>query len=605
MQRLLCLLLLIWTLPHLSIAQTNCPGCSVSLPQLPKDTIFMGEAPNGISGIQYEGSISFRLPRTTSPVNAIDPKTPAGLPISKITIQSVANLPPGLSWSANQTTFNPNNQSDGCVKLCGNPLQPGYYDVQVFVTAEVLLLNQSTSFTFPIYIGPSVSENPGFSMVNNSGCGSVQVDFKNNIASQGKPGFSYFWDFGNGQTSSLEDPGPQFYSRPGVYEVNYQANVDTSGYTLAMIQITEAGCKDLNLPPIFNKAPDLYIRIKDPAGKLILQTNPIKNTPLPYSITLNLPLKDGNYSLEVRDNESIGTASCGLINFSKATSGLLTNGDLKVRLNIIHPVSSILTKDTVYVYPVPEKPVLSPSGRFNLCKGQEIILESSYKENIQWYKDSTLIFGAITPKFTVSQSGNYCVEYTSPYGCKVKSEPAALHFAELPARPIFNDIHNRLSLQDLSALPSQYQLQWHLDEVAITGATDTFYCNILKGTQLYGLQVTDISSGCSNSFSIGVTFNSDFICGVPLENRELKDSEITISPNPGKGPFNMEIEVEGILTYHLQILDPMGRRVTQRENLEARILANETLDLTDFPNGVYYLYITTQKERRVFKLLKL
>ena len=78
-------------------AQSGCPGCQIGLPDgLAADTVFLSAADTGRAGILYDSDLSFRLPKTTDPVHAVDPSVPAGLTISHLTISSVVNLPPGL-----------------------------------------------------------------------------------------------------------------------------------------------------------------------------------------------------------------------------------------------------------------------------------------------------------------------------------------------------------------------------------------------------------------------------------------------------------------------------------------------------------------------------
>ena len=82
----------------------------------------------------------------------------ASMNISDITILAAVNLPPGLSWEPNQTDFNPQDETDGCVKLCGTPLQPGFYEIEVIAQATILLISQTSSFVVPIYIAPQSSD---------------------------------------------------------------------------------------------------------------------------------------------------------------------------------------------------------------------------------------------------------------------------------------------------------------------------------------------------------------------------------------------------------------------------------------------------------------
>ncbi|MEL7425831.1 MAG: hypothetical protein AAFN81_22760, partial [Bacteroidota bacterium] len=209
-------------------AQTGCPGCLIDLPTLPEDTIYLSQAPDGQAGVFYDADLSFRLPLSTTPVNEQDPSTPPGLPIDEFTILGVANLPVGMSWEANALNFITADTTDGCVKLCGTPLLAGFYEVEVVIEARISFLTQQTSFSFPLLIEPAETVTEGFTVVNNSGCGEVTASFINNVPSGGMPGFSYLWFFGNGQSTTEENPGDQVYNQPGEYIVDYQAIVDRS-----------------------------------------------------------------------------------------------------------------------------------------------------------------------------------------------------------------------------------------------------------------------------------------------------------------------------------------------------------------------------------------
>ena len=60
-----------------------------------------------------------------------------------------------------------------------------------------------------------------FTTINsNTGCGSLVVEFED--LSTGNPD-TWFWDFGNGNTSSVQNP-ITFYSSPGTYTVKLIAS---------------------------------------------------------------------------------------------------------------------------------------------------------------------------------------------------------------------------------------------------------------------------------------------------------------------------------------------------------------------------------------------
>lgn len=599
-QHSLLLLMLVVFSKSLS-AQIGCPGCIVSLPVLPNDTIYLSPAPNGEAGAYYSGDISFRLPKTTTPVNAQDPSTPAGLPISNIDIVAVVNVPPGLNWQASQLSFNPSNQTDGCVKFCGTPLQAGTFEVEVFVNATVLTLNQATSFKFPILIAPSTSTSNGFNLFNNSGCGSVTASFENNVPSNGQPGYTYTWDFGNGSTSSLENPPTVTYDQPGTYSINYTAVIDTFGFQLTTVRVLDASCDDI----LINTPPDLYLRIKDPLGNLILETNAQDNSSFPAAFNVNLMLGDGIYELEVRDEDTFGSESCGTIFFTKTTSNVVSGGDLEVQFDIIHPVQTIQSEGTVTVYPIPTAPVIQPNGNIDLCIGEEIELVADYDQNLQWFNDSTLLLGEIYQQILVSSNGQYWLEYTSPEGCKAQSERVEVSILPLPAPPAFNVTGNQFDLADPSLLPNDYSLQWYMDGNILPGETGPSYCLMEPGVFLMSLEVTDNATGCTNEFDLGVAYDPSYTCATSTIQLSPTANSLNVFPNPSDGRVTVSFEVlsGGSIVY--QLYDGLGRMVFH-ETLDAgNNSVQHNIDITELTAGIYHLKIETPDGYMSAKLQKL
>ncbi len=582
------------------IAQTGCPGCNVSLPVLPADTIFISDAPDGEAGEPYDNDISFRMPKTTTPVNATDPSTPPGLNISQLDIVAVVNVPPGLSWQPSQFSFNPQNQTDGCVKFCGTPLQPGLYNVEVFVTATVLTLNQSTSFSLPIYIAPASSSSAGFSIQNNSGCGEVTASFENNLPSNGNAGYSYLWNFGNGTTSTLENPSNVTYSTPGVYNVNYTATIDTFGYEVSTVRVLDAGCNDI----LLNTKPDLYVKIRDPQGNFVVITDVQDNAPFPAIFNINLPLGNGTYELEVRDEDTFGSESCGYVYFTKTNTGILTSGDLDVQVDIIHPVQTISSTGTVTVYEQPANPIIDPAGMVNLCQGENIELVADYDQDIQWYKDTTVLFGEIYQQLHVGSSGQYWLEYTSPNGCKAQSDEVEVNVLPLPNSPVFTAIGNEFSVADPSQLPTDYSLQWYMDGNILPDETGLNYCLMEPGVFLLTLEVTDNISGCTNEFNIGVAFNPTYTCASASGEVFNKFTQLTLSPNPSNGMAWASFNLKNPGEISMQLFDSVGKIIAEKSMFAASTQVRQEIDLEGFANGIYFVKIWTEDGLLSGRLLK-
>lgn len=568
-------------------AQSGCPGCVVELPAgLPADTIFLGSAADGQVGVYYDSNLSFRMPKTTTPVNANDPDTPPGLGINRITVTSVSNLPPGLSWEANQTVFNVSEETDGCVKFCGTPIIPGFYNVEVVVIAEVLFLSQVSSFSFPILILPGTSVTEGFTLANNSGCGSVEASFTNNVPSAGNEGYSYLWDFGNGNMSLSENPGAQLYDEAGIYEVNYQAVIDTFGYLLTEVVVESVTCNDL-----FNNAPDLRIEIWNPEGERILETLHVDNAQTPLAFTVNLFIGEGNYLLRVMDEDSGvqgGDDECGSINFNRLSNGIFTNGGLQASLNIFHPVDTIRSVDTIWVYEQPDTPQLDGEGPATLCEGDAYLLSvaNGYDSGLLWYQDSLPLIEVEGPVLQVAFGADYWVTYTNDDGCSATSEVVSLTFNPAPDPPIFQNFDNLLTLYDPGALPADYSLQWYLDGVLIEGANGQEYCMEKSGT--YRLDVIDEVTGCQSSYELQATYNPAYPGCVASGVKEQELSGLIIYPNPTGGLLHLEGRIESAAV-SVVLYNGQGQVMQRLESLPVGGMLQESLELQHYPPGIYIL----------------
>lgn len=584
-------------------AIAQCPGCLTTLPDtLPADTIYLSDAAAGRAGAYYDTDVSFRMPKTTTPVAANDPSVVPGITINQITITSVSNLPPGLTWEANQTVFTPSELTDGCVKFCGTPLQPGLYEVEVVVTAQVFVISQTTSFSFPILIEPAVSVTEGFLMENNTGCGEVRVHFENKIASGGNPGFSYRWDFGNGRTTIDENPVDQTYSQPGIYEVNYQAIVDTFGYVLTNIRIENMACNDL-----FGGKPDPQLEIYDPEGLLIYKSDIARNVSPPIDYNLNLKIGTGNYYFRVTDDDDGiegGDDECGVINFNQLSNGSLSDVEMQATIHIFHRVDTIKSKDTVQVFQSPAAPVLIGADITSFCKGDTARLKTNYEQQLQWYKDNAPVLNGTEAFLNATTTGTYWVAFTSENGCTALSDPVALTFAALPAGPVFVNEKNLLRLFDATTLPLDYTLQWFYNEMPIAGADQTTLCANASGT--YALELMDNATGCTSHFSRPVAFDPNFAgCGITSTAAFDQLVQVRLYPNPADTKVWLEFVTDQTQEdIHLAIRNAQGALLQQ--HIAKNGIAGGKLEIAmeNLPAGLYFFELQVENARKTFKVLK-
>ncbi|MCS6929808.1 MAG: PKD domain-containing protein [Saprospiraceae bacterium] len=590
---------LVFLLPAYSLlAQTGCPGCVVNLPaNLPADTLYLPPLPPGERGKPYDATLSFRVPKSTTPVSKVDSTTPPGLPISRIEIVGVENLPPGLQWQANKTVFETSTETDGCFRMCGIPLKADSFVLRVKLRATVLIFTQEASFNLDLIIKPPLSVNKGFTTINAKDCGSATVTFLNNLPSKGKSGITYEWDFGDGTKFTGENPPPHKYNQPGTYVVKYKARIDTVGYILTAVTLVSLGCTDL-----FSE-PDPYLRILQ-GTQVVFQNPHVNNVVPPFTFNLYLPLKpQTNYLLEVWDEDTgidLSDDLCGSLPFNVLSGNdtLQTAGGLRVVLKIENPVEEIFATDTVIVLPLPTPPTLTASQQA-ACPDEVIVLQSSHtKGPNQWLRNGQPIPGAGTDYiYLPTQSGTYQVQIVDSSGCTAVSTAQTITFHKPPAEPVFFNDRNNLILTDTSALPKRYFLQWYFQGTPIPGANGFRYCARNSGT--YSLQVTDLTTGCTSRFSMTVTVNPNFDCTVSVEHPTF--GRLALMPNPTPGPA--WIRLEEVLSHEaqLRLWDISGRL------LEHRVIPVGTdqiiLENRELKAGIYLIELLTENRRFIGRMV--
>ncbi|MEM9846456.1 MAG: T9SS type A sorting domain-containing protein [Bacteroidota bacterium] len=564
-------------------AQTGCPDCVTDLPDIPEDTIFLATLPDGALGEMYDADVSFRLPKTTTPVAERDTTVIPGLGIDEIFVVGIEGLPEGLSWEANQDTFNIDEITDGCAKICGIPSTRGAFRLEVRLVSRIFIVTQESSVFLDLFIAPPPSATRGFSMQNSIACGATRVSFRNNNPSQGADGFSYFWDFGNGKTSLDENPEPQDYFTPGEYEVTYEAIIDTAQSRLTAVTVLEGDCRDVI------GRPDYYIAVDDPNGEEIYVARHLNNPVLPVTFELNIPLsEEGTYTLRVNDEDSGLEGSddnCATIPFTVQDSLLELDG-VVATLDIINPIDTILARDTVFVFPFPAAPSIVVTAPDPFCAGGSASLEATpYENNLQWSRDGEAIAGATESVLTVNTSGRYTVSYTAIGGCTVAAMPVDIMVDELPAEPFFENTDNLLNLVDLSILNEDTQLQWYLDDVLIEGAIDPSLCTSVSGN--YTLEITNSMTGCTNRFTQEVEYDNQINNCNLSSTTSLSLADFKLYPNPTNDWINVSFVNTEASPISFLVTDMLGR-----VQLQGQLNGNPAnmIDLSHLPNGVYTLH---------------
>lgn len=575
----------------------NCPGCvpdanctispafpTLCPPALPSDTV----------GNYYDEIMQFYMP-----ANFDDPGTGFNVDLEWVEVIDIVNIPFGLTWTLDiypnvtyYPTQNPPSTEHGCVRVCGTPILPFNDSIQVFVKvfvdAGITTQELVQSFKVGLTIYPSASGNASFTVSNPTSCAPLVTDVTTNFPSNGNPGFSYNWDFGNGTSSTSETLPTITYNTPGTYDIIGHTVIDTLPYRLNYFRVESTTCSDA-----FSET-DFYFKLFE-NGQEVMNTQStfgaVANTDAPVNIPFTpYDLQNTTYTIEVWDEDGGfkgGDDLCGTIAFNGHSSDTLVlsqGGSLTVKLNIDHQVIEFFDTTTVTVLENPEKPMISMTVD-TICEGDTVTISTTSGDQYTWFLDSILISGLDTSTFTTSDSGTYWVVVTNSSGCSDQSDPYRLVSLYYPPTPTFSNNGNTLT----TGLTG-YHLQWYLNGNPIPGANQNSYTITESGA--YSVIATN-SFGCaSTSIPVEFAYIPDGMEELGLENFELY-------PNPNDGRFNLSFDVQENSKITISVHDMLGK-IVYREDLSNFFgNYNRSMDLSNNSKGVYTLSILNEERQLV------
>jgi hypothetical protein len=540
--------------------------------------IYPDTLPSGTVGQLYSTDITFFMPTDTS-----------GYQFTNFQILT-CTLPVGLNWTcsnfANGCNYNPQVSQYGCVNISGTPLLAGFYPIDVTVLAD-LTIASGIPVTFQIFmqVNPAVSNssNNGFSMSGFNGCSPITVNFTNN-----NPGLeSYFWDFGNGNLSSAENPVPQVYNQPGNFVVHYEAFSDTTiqnFYTLTSIDITsiQNSASVWGYPVDGN--PDLYVIVKE-NGNPVYQSNYFADQFPPVGWSgLNINMDPLNtYTLEVWDEDDfefgfgsddfVGSHTMSL-NGCTGCAANISVVNYNVNHTVVSPVPSVVTNDTVHVYGYPGIPNMYYDSL------NHVLHTDSTQYSLQWYFNGSPQLGQNAGTDTVLISGDYFVIAVNPSGCTSFSDTLTAIFCDPNYHPAIIVGNTILSTIDTTG----NTVQWFLDGNPIPGATTDIVSATTNG--VYTLEIT-------NGF--GCTFTS-WPMIIDMGIHEQSAFEPLLFPNPANASVNVKWKGAGMSTIEIQ--DLSGRVIRQLVS----DTNSETINTQELPQGIYFVVIRCGEQSGVARL---
>jgi len=552
----------------------NCTQCTIdvacdTVPANPR--LCPAVLPTDTAQQYYEADVTFYMPAQfdiTTPVSGT-------VDLTQIDVVGLSGLPAGMSWTAYDytgavaTTFYPPSNTPaserGCAKICGTPLMPGNYTITVSVLAYVTLGSQSVtqaeSFDVPLTIVANPSGNSVFTMSNNQGCDSVSTDFSPILQSGGDPLFTYYWDFGDGVTSTDEFPTHN-YTTPGTYVVSCQ--MDVLQYVLSDVSVNVTNddwCGDVEEPFIFvcTGNPDIYFRLND--GFSLYDSPTQDNTTSPSWSGLGRVLEGALFTMQFFDEDNVsqhddmgltivnitGAGSYPVATISPNANTQAINGTLSI---ITQVDTSYIDQDTIYVYAMPGVDTIAYQPEDSICTGDSVTLTTSGGTFYQWYDDTNLLVDATDSVYVAYQTGDYWTTVTSAQGCEESSNVQSVTVVPYPG--VLSFFNNANTLTTFSSEPN---LQWYMDVAAIPGATSTIYTITQDGN--YFLTASNVLGCVTSSDTLFVSYAEP----VSIDDGTSGASALQIYPSPNNGSFVVAFETLKSVEIIIVVRDIMGKTV--------------------------------------------
>lgn len=284
-------------------------------------------------------------------------------------------------------------------------------------------------------------------------CVGLSTQFTNQSVAFGDVIQSYKWLFGDGETSTLENPTHLY---------------NTAGEKNVTLITFSATASDTLTKPILVKAKPLV----DFSATVACQG---KETTLDNLSSYN-ELTITSWSWDYGDGKGSTAEEPG-------THGYLTAGDYQMKLTAIadNQCSSFITRTVSVV----AKPVASISaiGLLSFCNGDSIILNVPYNKNFtyEWKLNNIGQPDSDTSRFTAKLTGEYKVYVLNPLGnCDTTSLPVSVSAKPIPFKPTISSlnyqdgqcppIETKIKLTLAPEMPG-YNYQWFRNGVPYSNGT--------------------------------------------------------------------------------------------------------------------------------------
>ncbi len=373
------------------------------------------------------------------------------------TFINTSTLSQGYAWD-----FGDGNSSSQVTNVQHTYAALGYYQVtlQSGCASHSVLVNVPLSARFAAPLGACQFEEIEFS------------DYSVNL-----PGYTYeswSWDFGNGQTSTQQNPRYS-YPEPGSYTVRFSVSVRGDGGAY-----TDSFEKEITI----YKTPevDFTVQLPECNSDLVLFTDRslVTTSEAIYSWDLGNGVKSGHVNPKARYAPGAKTVQLRITDYigCSATSSRA--------FNILQPVES--------------SPV-EVLGNLNLCYGDSVLLRAPESSDSYIWKNGLTAIAQNSRELYIKESGNYSVDYMES-DCRLTTREVPVRVFELSdafvsfEQPGCEGLMLKVRANNVDT--QKHSITWKLNEDALDYSGSEFTISTLsqQDAGIYAAIAEDNGTGC-------------------------------------------------------------------------------------------------------------
>ncbi|MCU0444436.1 MAG: T9SS type A sorting domain-containing protein [Microscillaceae bacterium] len=221
-----------------------------------------------------------------------------------------------------------------------------------------------------------------------------------------------------------------------------------------------------------------------------------------------------------------------------------------------------------------------PGGQI-ICNGKAASLTISqdvFRASYQWRRNGVPIEGANFKSFLAGQTGFYDCEIAVGNNCQDVTLNQVLVIVQGNPTPVtieYDGEFLRASIRDADSY------QWYQDFAPVSGATQSTYATTSPGVYFVVITIAGCAS-TSQQFTLGEV--------TALEKNDISHL-LRVYPSPTTGRITVKLESSMVGKYQMSLIDLQGKTYELKQADKDGKELEESIDLTQFANGLYFLEV--------------